>query len=39
MNRPPQHHCTACWSGDYRLDPDHPLTEDVIEPEQMRIFG
>jgi len=39
MNRPPEHYCTACYSGDYRLDPDHPLTEDVIETEQMKMFG
>jgi amidophosphoribosyltransferase len=38
MNRPSQHYCTACYNGDYRLDPDHPVTEHVIEPEQMKIF-
>ncbi|MBX3409282.1 MAG: amidophosphoribosyltransferase [Phycisphaeraceae bacterium] len=38
MNLPTQHYCTACFSGEYRLDPDHPVTEHVIEPEQMKIF-
>jgi len=39
MNRPARHYCTACYSGEYRLDPEHPVTEDVIETEQLRIFG
>ncbi len=39
MHRPGQSYCTACYSGEYRLDPDHPLTEEVIEPEQMKMFG
>lgn len=39
MKHPAEQYCTACWSGDYRLDPDHPVTEHVIEPEQMRMFG
>jgi amidophosphoribosyltransferase len=39
MDRPADSYCTACWSGDYRLDVDHPVTEDVIESEQMKIFG
>jgi amidophosphoribosyltransferase len=32
-------YCTACWSGDYPLDPDHPEGEYIIEPEQLKIFG
>jgi amidophosphoribosyltransferase len=39
MNRPAEHYCTACYSGDYRLDPEHPVTEEVVEPAQMKIFG
>lgn len=39
MKDKPEHYCTACWTGDYRLDPDHPESEYVIEPEQMKIFG
>lgn len=38
MNRPAEHYCTACWSGDYRLDPEHPESDIVIDSEQMRIF-
>lgn len=32
-------YCTACWSGEYPLDPDHPEGEYIIEPEQMKMFG
>lgn len=38
MERPPQSYCTACYSGDYRLDVDHPTTEHVIENDQMKMF-
>ncbi|GJQ30193.1 MAG: amidophosphoribosyltransferase [Phycisphaerae bacterium] len=33
------HYCTACWTGDYRLDPEHPEGEYAIEPAQLKIFG
>jgi amidophosphoribosyltransferase len=39
MQRPAEHYCTACYSGDYRLDPEHPITEEVVEPEQVKLFG
>lgn len=39
MARPRAQYCTACWTGEYRLDPEHPVTEGVIEPEQLKIFG
>jgi amidophosphoribosyltransferase len=39
MNRPAESYCTACYSGDYRLDPTHPITHEVVEPEQMKMFG
>jgi amidophosphoribosyltransferase len=38
MQRPAAEYCTACWSGEYRLDPDFPVTEDIIEPEQVKLF-
>lgn len=38
MDRPRRNYCTACYSGDYRLDPEHPVTEEVVEPEQLRMF-
>lgn len=31
-------YCTACFSGDYRIDVDHPVTDEVAGP-QLRIFG
>jgi len=37
MNRPASHYCTACYDGDYRLDPDHPVTGEVAT-SQMTMF-
>lgn len=39
MERPASSYCTACYSGDYRLDPEHPVTEFSVEDEQMKMFG
>ena len=39
MSRPGAHYCTACWTGEYRLDPEHPSTERIIESEQLRMFA
>jgi len=38
MKHPGQNYCNACYTGDYRLDPEHPQTEYVIEPEQLKMF-
>jgi amidophosphoribosyltransferase len=38
VNLPRESYCTACYSGDYRLDPEHPITEEVAGP-QLRMFG
>jgi len=35
---PPAHFCTACYNGDYRLDPDHPVTKGILERDQMVMF-
>ena len=35
---PRERYCTACYGGDYRLDPEHPVTEEVVESEQVRLF-
>ena len=35
----PEHFCTACYSGDYRIDIAHPLTKGILDRRQMRIFG
>jgi len=39
MQRDPQHYCDACFTGDYRLDPKAPISEEVVEPKQMKVFG
>lgn len=39
VDRPADAYCTACYTGDYRIDIDHPITEIVHESEQMRMFG
>lgn len=38
MDRPGDSYCTACYSGDYRLDVEHPSTEVVADVEQARMF-
>lgn len=38
MNRPGEHYCTACFSGDYRLDVEHPVTGEIVESGQERMF-
>lgn len=36
----PGHYCDACFSGQYRLDPEHPITEEVVGAKaQLNIFG
>jgi amidophosphoribosyltransferase len=37
MIRSPKHYCTACYSGDYRIDVDHPTTDETIS-SQMKMF-
>lgn len=37
VNRDPSSYCTACYSGEYRLDPDHPVS-DEIAGTQLRMF-
>lgn len=38
MKRDASHYCTACWSGDYRLDPDKPVGVEVVEHDQLKMF-
>jgi len=38
MDRPSRSYCTACYSGDYRLDPEHPVSEEVTGT-QLRMFN
>ncbi len=35
--QPREHWCTACYTGEYRLDPDHPVT-DELATRQMQMF-
>jgi len=37
VNRPGAHYCTACYSGDYRLDIEHPTTEESVS-DQLKMF-
>ncbi|HEX8877372.1 MAG TPA: amidophosphoribosyltransferase [Phycisphaerales bacterium] len=39
MNRPAKSYCTACYTGDYRLDPEKPVIGEVMENEQLKMFG
>lgn len=36
--RPDAHYCTACYSGDYRIDVEHPSTEEIAVT-QAEMFG
>ncbi|GIW73516.1 MAG: hypothetical protein KatS3mg103_0038 [Phycisphaerales bacterium] len=36
VHRPDQY-CTACWSGRYRIDVEHPTTGQFLEPMQERM--
>ncbi len=36
--RPATEYCTACYSGDYRLDPAHPTAGEVSGP-QLKMFA
>lgn len=34
----PSDYCTGCFSGEYRVDIDHPRTEEVVSREQASMF-
>ncbi|TVQ32982.1 MAG: amidophosphoribosyltransferase [Phycisphaeraceae bacterium] len=36
--RPAEHYCTACYSGEYRLDPEQPMSKGILERRQMKMF-
>ncbi|MFZ4574116.1 MAG: amidophosphoribosyltransferase [Phycisphaerales bacterium] len=38
MNSPAADYCTACFSGEYRLDPEHPQSDYHIESNQLTMF-
>jgi amidophosphoribosyltransferase len=39
MDRPAPSYCTACYGGEYRLDPEKPTTEEVVEKKQLKMFA
>ena len=39
MNHEPQQYCTACFSGEYRVDIDHPVACEVATKSQLSIFS
>ncbi len=38
VKHPNEHYCTACYSGDYRLDIEHPIAGGVVTEEQLKMF-
>ena len=38
VNRPPNEYCTACWSGDYRINVDKPVNKLDLERYQLKMF-
>ena len=36
---PPGQFCTACYSGNYPIDIEHPQTKGIIERRQMKMFS
>ncbi len=39
VSQPANHYCTACWSGEYRIDVSHPIGKMDLEQFQMKMFG
>jgi amidophosphoribosyltransferase len=38
MRQTPQHYCTACWSGQYKIPIDQPQSKFSFERDQLRMF-
>lgn len=38
VNRPKSHYCTACWSGEYRINPEKPVSKLSLERNQLTMF-
>lgn len=38
MNHAPEQYCTGCFSGEYRVDIDHPVACEVATKSQMSMF-
>ncbi|MEL6741159.1 MAG: amidophosphoribosyltransferase [Planctomycetota bacterium] len=39
MRHDPESYCTACFSGDYRIDVTHPTTDEAVAKQQIKMFG
>ncbi len=39
MNHEPRQYCTACFSGEYRVDIDHPVACEVATKSQLVMFN
>ncbi len=39
VRRPADHYCTACFSGDYRIEIERPVTKLSLERHQLRMFN
>ena len=39
MSQPEGEYCTACWSGEYRIEPTHPVHKLDLERNQLRMFA
>ena len=39
VSRPPGHYCTACFSGEYRLNVDKPVSKLGLERHQLKMFS
>jgi amidophosphoribosyltransferase len=39
MDRPASSYCTACFSGDYRVDVAHPQAEADLSTDQLKMFA
>jgi len=38
VNMPKEKYCTACFTGDYPVDVDHPVDKYALERRQLRMF-
>jgi len=38
VKHPPDHYCTACFTGKYPMEVDHPVSKTAFEPDQLKMF-
>ena len=39
VSRPAEHYCSACFSGVYRINVEHPVSKLDLEENQLRMFA